>query len=86
MLLSAESQYRLVTWMTKWFFLGKTAAWKIRCLDNAEEKENGRVFVYISPKDFRVTSGFTAPTWYITPSESSLITTSAGEKSEVSIL
>jgi hypothetical protein len=45
------------------------------------------VYIYfIRPNDFRVTSVFTAPTWYTSPEESSLMITSAGEKSEVSIL
>ena len=37
------------------------------------------------PKDFRVTSVLIVPTWYTSPVDNSLITTSAGEKSEVSI-
>lgn len=45
----------------------------------------GKKRSYWSPKDLIVTSGLTMPQWYTTPSESSFIITSAGEKREVSI-
>lgn len=46
----------------------------------------GNEGVQANPNDFMVTSGFTWPTWYTAPAESSLMTTSAGEKRDVSIL
>ena len=48
-------------------------------------KQNIKKIYFMNPNDFSVTSVFTAPTWYTVPDDSSFMTTSAGEKSEVSI-
>ena len=53
--------------------------------DELLERKKRNLVDQRSPKDFSVTSGLTFPTWYIMPSVSSLMITSAGENNDVSI-